>query len=434
MELRAYLAILWRRKWAIAITAAVTIAVTLIGTLLATPTYVASATLRVSPAVGGAGERLGWDDLQYSDRLRNTYSRIATSRPVLTELAQKLGVDRSPQQLAQQIAVEIPANTELIEITVKDSDPDLAARAANTLAEILIRDVIRPSTVAIVEPAIVPLEPVTPRKAVNVALGSLVGLVGGVGLAFLFENLDTRLYRTKQIEDITDLPTLGKIPTAGRGQRRVVSFNTNSPQDEAFRRLRTNILTLDDDLPLRTLVVTSAEPREGKSTIVCSLASALAQSGRKVVAVDADLRLPTLHRVFGLSNQVGLSDVLKQEVPLEKALQATDIPAVQVLTSGPLPPNPAELLGAPRTAELIEQLAQRFDMVLLDTPALLAVTDAAVLAPAVDGVILVVRRAQTRQEAVRAARRQLANVKAKVVGIVINRAEHDGDYHYYDRW
>jgi non-specific protein-tyrosine kinase len=377
---------------------------------------------------------LGWDDIQYSDRLRNTYARIVTSRPVLEELTRNLRSGRSARQIEEQIKIEIPANTELLQITVQDSDPAFASRAANLLAEILIREVIRPDAVSVIEPAIEPLAPSAPRKALNIALGSLVGLVGGVGLAFLFENLDTKLYRTKQIEDVTDLATLGKIPTVSRSQRRAGPFNSNSPQGEAYRRLRTNIFTLGQEAPLQTLVVTSAEPHEGKSTIVGGLASVIAQSGRKVLAVDADLRRPTLHKVFGLSNQVGLSNVLRQGVPLQKAVQATDSPGVQVLTSGPLPPNPAELLGEPRTAELIERLARQHDMVLLDTPSLLAVTDAAVLAPAVDGVVLVVRRAQTRQEAVRAAQRHLTNVKARIVGIVVNRAEADGDYHYYDRW
>jgi len=498
MELRAYLTILWRRKWVIAVTLAVTMTVVVVGTFAMTPTYTASATLRVATAAGGM---LDYTHYMYAERLMNTYAEIATGGPVLEELVQRLNLDEPPQ-----IEVEIVANTELLQITVENPSPILAREAANALAEILIarsrelyagggktaqeilgeqlaqiereldqarreyenlvaqspedseriaaasrsielkqetyamlleqyerariREAMLANTLSVVEPAVVPEAPSKPRKALNIALGFMVGLAGGMGLAFLFENLDTTLYTTEQIEKVTELSTLGKIPTARR-QRQITFFNGNSPQGEAFRRLRTNIFVLDHDAPLRTLLVTSAEQREGKSTIVVNLALAIAQSGRKVIVVDADLRRPTLHRIFDLSNKIGLSSILKQEVTLDEAVQDSNVPGVQVLTSGPLPPNPAELLDSPQMIALIEQLARRFDIVVLDAPSLLAVTDAAVLAPTVDGVVLVVERAQARREAVQAACRHLTGVKANSIGVVVNRAEQDGSYHYY---
>lgn len=293
-----------------------------------------------------------------------------------------------------------------------------------------VTEAIRTSTLSVVEPAVVPQAPSKPRKKLNIALGFMIGLAGGVGLAFLFENLDTTLYTTEQIEEVTELSTLGKIPTAKR-QRQIVFFNGSSPQGEAFLRLRTHIFTLDHDAPPQTLLVTSAEPREGKSTIVANLAFVIAQSSRKVIVVDGDLRRPTMHKIFDLSNEMGLSSILGQEATLDEAVQDSKIPGVQVLTSGPLPSNPAELLGSPQMTALIEQLVQQFDVVLLDTPSLLAVSDAAVLAPIVDGVVLVVGRARARREAVRAAHQQLADVKARSVGVVVNRAEQDASYHYY---
>jgi capsular exopolysaccharide synthesis family protein len=431
-ELRQYLAILWRRKWVIAITAAMTLIVTAVGTFMATPIYVASTTLRITPTPNGPDERLGWGDIQYADRLMNTYLTIATSRPVMEKLGQALRFTEPAQieELRKQIKVEIPANTELIQITAEDQDPMLAAEAANTLASILATDVIASNTVSVVEPAIAPENPSQPRKALNIALGLLVGLVGGMGLAFLFENLDTTLYTTKQIAQAAEAPILGQIPLA-RKQQQITCFNSNSPQEEAFRRLRTNLSMLNHATPLRTLLVTSAEPGEGKSTIVVNLAAALAKAGRRIIVVDGDMRLPTFHTIFDLPNQIGLSSVLKQRVALDTAVQASNIPGLHVLTSGPLPSNPAELLGSPHMIALIEQLTHWFDMVLLDTPSLLAVTDAAVLAPIVDSVVLVVGRDQARQEAVQAVYQQLLNVKAKSIGVVINRAEQNANYHYY---
>jgi succinoglycan biosynthesis transport protein ExoP len=499
MELRHYIAILWRRKWVIAVTLVVTVTVVVIGTLLATPTYAASTTLRVLTTTSGSVDWVDYD-IMYADRLMSTYANVATSGPVLEELVRRLGLDEPPQ-----IETEILANTELMQITVEDSNPILAREAANALAEILvaqsrelytgggrtaqeilseqlaqiedelnqarrqyeslvaqspedseriaaasraialkeetytmlleqyerarIREAMRANILSVVEPAVAPQAPSKPRKELNIALGFMVGLAGGVGLAFLFENLDTTLYTTEQIERVTELSTLGKIPIARR-QRQVI-FNGDSPQAEALRRLRTNIFALDHDAPLRTLLVTSAEPREGKSTIVANLAFAIAQSGRTVIVVDGDLRRPTLHRIFDLSNEMGLSSILNRDVTLDEAMQDSNVPGVQVLTSGPLPPDPAELLGSPQMTALIEQLAQQFDMVLLDTPSFLAVTDAAVLAPAVDGVVLIVGRAQAQREAVLAARQQLADVKAIAVGVVVNRAEQDSSHGYY---
>jgi succinoglycan biosynthesis transport protein ExoP len=525
MELRTYLAILWRRKWVIAVTLVVTVTVVVIGTLMATPKYVASTTLRVLTATGGSVDWVEYH-VMYADRLMNTYAQIATSGPVLEELVLKLSLDGPPQ-----IEVEVLANTELMQITVEDPNPILAREAANALAEILVTqsrelytgggrtaqeilseqlaqiedesnqarreyeslvtqspedseriaaasrsvelkqetyamlleqyerarvtEAIRANVLSVVEPAVVPQAPSKPRQALNIALGFMVGLAGGIGLAFLFENLDTTLHTTEQIEEVTELPTLGEISTARR-QRQIAFFNGNSPQGEAFRRLRTNIFALsfsvrdttvapdmafrrlptdifglDHDPPLQTLLVTSAEPKEGKSTIVANLAFAIAQSGRKVIVVDGDLRRPILHKIFDLSNEIGLSSILRQEVTLDEAAQDSKIPGVQVLTSGPLPPDPAELLGSPQMSALIEQLTQQFDMILLDTPAFPAVADVAVLAPSVDGVVLVVGRAQARGEAVRAARQQLTNVKARLVGVVVNRAKQDSSHRYY---
>ena len=156
----------------------------------------------------------------------------------------------------------------------------------------------------------------------------------------------------------------------------------------------------------------------------------MAQSGRNVLVVDADLRLPTIHKLFNMPNDAGLSNVLKHEARINEVVKHSPVPGVFVLTSGPTPPNPSELLGSSLMANLIKQMAQSFDIVLLDAPALLAVTDAGVLAQAVDGVMLVVSRAQAAQEAVRAARQQLDDVKAPTVGVVVNRAEQDSVHRY----
>ena len=202
---------------------------------------------------------------------------------------------------------------------------------------------------------------------------------------------------------------------------------------EAFRSLRTNLQYAALGSPLRILTVTAAGPDEGKSSITANLAVALAQGGTRVLAVGADLRRPALHRAFDLDHRVGLTSVLMGRMSLEEAVRHTEPWGVDVLPSGPLPPNPAELLGSRQMAALLEEMRQRWELVLLDTPPVVALSDAALLAARSDGVLLVVTAHQTPRDVVVAARRQLEQVGARILGVVLNRVRpsESGRYHYY---
>ncbi len=197
-----------------------------------------------------------------------------------------------------------------------------------------------------------------------------------------------------------------------------------SPISEAYRTLRTNLDFAGLDRALRTLVVTSAGVGEGKSTTLANLAVVSAQAGRKITLVDADLRRPTLHEIFGLDNSVGLTTMMMDEAVLASPpLQATGVEGLTVLTSGPLPPNPAELMGSRRMEEVIAALVERADQVLFDTPPVVAVTDAAVLATKVDGVLLVISAGKTRREVARAAVQRLQQINARLVGTVLTNVQ-----------
>jgi non-specific protein-tyrosine kinase len=302
-----------------------------------------------------------------------------------------------------------------------------------------VKEMSRTNMISVVEPAIVPLTPSKPNKVLNIGLGIIFGLIGGVGLAFLFENLfGSRLYSSKQIEEITELNTIGKIPSIER--RRLVGLKNKKsehyffPFNEAFRRLHVQILLQNNNLPSRysnkTFMITSSEPGEGKSTITSNLAIAIAQAGKKIIIVDCDLHIPKQHKNFLLPNTVGLSNLLNDPNTIG-AVQKTRYPGLFVITSGPQSPTPAKMLGSPNMTTLIQSLAKEYDIVLMDSPAFLAVADTAQLAPIVDGVVLVVRRNQIREEAVREACRQLADIKARVIGLVVNEAERSGTYYYY---
>ncbi|SDH74096.1 CpsD/CapB family tyrosine-protein kinase [Desulfosporosinus hippei] len=207
---------------------------------------------------------------------------------------------------------------------------------------------------------------------------------------------------------------------------------TKSPISEAYRTLRTNVQFTSVDTKTKKIMITSSGPREGKSTTVANLAVSIAQSGKSVLVIDADLRNPTQHKLFELGNLEGLSTFLVQDDQEKDFIKETPVPGVKVLTGGPIPPNPAELVGSQRMRRLIEEVSEQFDVVLIDTPPIIAVTDAAVLAQEVDGVILVLASGEVNKEYAQRAKDQLDKVGAKILGAVINKADlKTSEYYYY---
>jgi receptor protein-tyrosine kinase len=415
MELSSYLQILNRRIWIVVITTLAAV-VAFYFLQARTPTsYEATTVLRITPY---STTNPTFTTLAYAERIMNTYVEIATSSPVLDELRGRLGLTGGQPNDIE--AVVIP-DTELLRITAVDSNPILARDSANTLADMLLDvQVVRGINVSIIEPASTPKPPSITRTIMIGVLIVIVGFLGGAGLAFLFENLDTRLHTTEQIVSLTGLPLLGEIPSAKKRQN-VGWLVDLMPYADVFRRTRVNILTLSENTPLNSLLITSAEPDEGKSTIVANLARSMAQTGRTIAVLDTDLHCATIHTIFELPNEIGLSSVLEGKVKLSAALQESEFPGIHVLTSGPQFPAPAEALGSEEMREVLRQLLKQFDIVLLDTPAFLGVADAAMLAPHVDGVMLIVRRGSIREASLRTTCQQLLNVNANLIGVIVNR-------------
>jgi capsular exopolysaccharide synthesis family protein len=278
--------------------------------------------------------------------------------------------------------------------------------------------------------------PVRPRTQVNTALAGAVGAMLAVGVAFLVEYLDDTLKSPEDISRTLGLSTLGAIgQVKNDGGDLVTIAEPLSPVSEAFRVLRTNIQYTGVDKPIRTLLVTSAGPTEGKSTTVANLGVAMAQAGLRVVVVDADLRRPRLHKVFRVHPRGGLTGSLL-EGAMDGRLQPSEVEGLVILPAGDLPPNPAELLGSHRLQGLLEALLQHMDVVLIDSPPVLPVTDAAVLARNVDGVLLVVDVGETRREVARRAVESLRQVGANLIGVVLNRvpSRRSGYYYYYQEY
>lgn len=306
--------------------------------------------------------------------------------------------------------------------------------------------------VRVVDQALVPRFPVAPNRTMNVLAGLLGGLILGVGFAFALRFLDRRLRGPEAVEEL-GVTVLGVVPNvtaatstpAGKSRRRragggaapatssdlVVFDQPMSTAAECIRTVRTNLTFMAvGETRSKVWVVTSSQPQEGKTTIASNLAASMAQSGKSVLLIDTDLRRPRVHSSFGLSRERGVSTFVAGEASFESAIQRSRVPGLDVMTSGPVPPNPAELLHSPAFARLVETARQRYDLVIFDSPPLGAVTDAAIIGPQVDGVVVVVKSSETTRDALRSSLRQLRDVSAKVLGVVVNGFDFQSDSYY----
>lgn len=284
------------------------------------------------------------------------------------------------------------------------------------------------NNIVVVEPATQPISPVRPRTLQNTLLGAVIGLMLSIGLVFLIEYLDDRIRSPEQIDKVLKLPVVGLIAKTGNGyqgtdkHRLIAVREPRSPIVEAFRSLRTNIQFAGVDQPVRIVLVTSAGPAEGKSTVAANLAVVMAQAGLKVTLVDGDLRRPTLHKHFNQANHAGLTDVVLRDPNQWNGLTiASGVPNLSLLLSGSLPPNPSELLGSKRMQQLMDHLQQTSDVVIVDAPPLLPVTDALVLAPQTDGILMVIDYGHTRIGEALQGKTQLDQSGARILGVVMNK-------------
>jgi polysaccharide biosynthesis transport protein len=278
-------------------------------------------------------------------------------------------------------------------------------------------------------------EPVSPKIIQNTIIAALIGLLLAALAVFGLDALDDTLKTPEEVSTALNLPVLGVIFQHKIKLQPVALEEPRSPVAEAFRTLRTNIQYANVDEPLRTLLITSPLPGEGKTTISANLAVVFAHAGKRVYYADADLRHPTVHKKFGIPNNSGLTQlILDPDLPVAQFSQNGKVPGLHVVTCGDLPPNPAELLGSKKMATLLDKFKSESDLVILDSPPVLAVSDPAVLAPSVDGVILVLRPGKTTRRAALQAIDALRQVAAPLIGVVLNDVHTNGhSYSYYYR-
>lgn len=372
--------------------------------------------------------------------------------------------------LYNSLKIEIENKKNLMELLLRrQSETGVSARLRG----------LRTSNVRVVDKAQAPLHPSSPRKKLNMILALLMGLFGGVGLAFFFEWLDNSVKNFEDVEKATGLPGLGLIPTfsadgfrkgygyghkkrakekgkgkgkgldlKGEGEEKkekereiksvelITHFSPKSNFSEHYRSIRTTLLLSTPDGDLKSMVISSPLSQEGKTVTLCNLAVTFAQTNKMVLVVDSDLRKPKLHKIFRIKNLNGLTNYLTRSVEIRDLIKETQVPKLFLINAGPVPPNPVELLGSEKMANFIDNVKQHFDYVFFDTPPLLAVSDALVMGPKTDGVILTVWGGKTSREVLKKAKEKLDQHKIKTVGVILNNVnlkEHDYYYmrHYY---
>ncbi len=291
--------------------------------------------------------------------------------------------------------------------------------------QVRLAEIQTSTSVAQTQPAPIPTSPVSPKTAQNTLLAFVTGLLLAIGVVFAIDSLDDTIKNPEELRQKFGLHVLGVIAQHTQlAGKPITQDQPRSPVSESFRTLRTNVTYAAVDTPLRILMVTSPTPLDGKTTVCANLGVVFAQGGKKTVVVDGDLRRPMAYKRFGLVNTSGLSELfLQPQVSVDGSIQATEIPGLKVLTSGALPPNPAELMASKKMLDILEQINLDNDLVLVDTPPVLSVTDAAALAPSMDGVILVAKPGVTKMTAFKQTLEQLHGVRAKILGVVLNEVE-----------
>jgi non-specific protein-tyrosine kinase len=516
MELQTYLNLARKWLWLILLAAVLAGVSAFIVSRNQVPIYQATSTILINQA-RSAVQTSDYNDILTSQRMAQTYAKMLQDWEVQQQVAEELGLAGTFEQIRKDffIAVNVVPvrDTQLVNVQVESSDPELSAAIANTLPEVfgeinqarqqdryattrqaLQRDLtaveaemtatqqalsqlVEPETTAeqaeqarlqgvlrryetsyaallnsleqlrlteaqtadaitTTSAARAPTAPVRPRVMVNTLLALVVGAMLGLGGALLLEYFDDTVKTPDDVRKTAGLATLGGVVMlegANPDDRLVVRDMPRSPGAEAYRVLRTNLQFSSVDAPLATLLITSAGPGEGKSTTTTNLAVAMAQGDKRVILVDADLRRPSQHRLLHLVNNVGLSTALldKSRDPAVY-LQDTTVPNLRVMTTGPIPPNPAELLSSARMHEMIELLKGEADVVLFDTPPVLAVADTSILARQVDGTLLVVASGETRRDMVAQAMQSLKSVGVSPLGAVLNKlTQRKSGYYYY---
>lgn len=379
-------------------------------------------------------------DITINKSLVSTYGEIIQSKLVLNEVIDELSLDMSYETLKRNVNVSSVNNTEILNISVYNEDAVLAKDIANKIAEVFeseITEIYNIENISVIDQAVEAEEPYNIHPAKQFVIGTGLGFILSslvIVIAFYF---DDTIKNEEDIEREIKVPVLGCVPKYSNknGERTsdlIITQDSKSGISEAVRTLRTNLQFTSIDKKMKTILVTSSVPSEGKSFVAANLAVALAQSGHKVLLIDSDIRRGRQHRIFGFHNKKGLSNLLLEDAGqvYRSYINETDIPNLYLMFKGATPPNPSELLNSDKNKKLIESLANNFDTVILDGAPITGLADSLVLSTIVDGVIVVSVERETSKTLLETTKKSLDNVGANVIGVVLNKTEKSKSKYY----
>jgi capsular exopolysaccharide synthesis family protein len=405
------------------------------------------------PEVRTLKSQIEESDRQLAETKQRILARIEADYKTAVSREQRLRAE-----LETQRNETLRQNERAVNLSIKQQQVEASAQLYSSLLQKLndvdLLSTLTTTNIQILDRAQVPIIPARPRKLFNIGLSALGGLLAGVLLALFVEYLDNTVKSTSDVDRLLGLPSLGVVPALESLERRgrlalpklgaskrqsqpilILDQQHRSSFAEAFRSLRTSVLLSHAERPPRTILFTSSSPGEGKTTTAVNTAISLAQTGARVILVDGDLRKPGLHKMLNMKNQPGLSTYLTRAIDLDSVVDQNQIENLWIIASGPIPPNPSELLSSGKMREAVKLLSQQYDFVIFDSPPV-STPDALILSTMVDGVILVIRCGETPRELVHRAKQSLEDVNAKIFGVVLNRVDvqHDGYYYYYYRY
>lgn len=432
------------KGWPVIVLSAVVVgAFALVYSLLQTPEYSATSSLYVTSGTDDASSTAYQGSLASQQRV-TSYTKLISSDAVVQQALRDSKLGLSLDDAKADLSASATPDTVLLSISATSPDKATSAKLANAVASAMTSYVARLETptgggqplakLTVVSAATAGSSPVSPKTERNVALGAFVGLLFGALIVVIRLRLNNKVRSEADVALVSDIPVVGSVPSDDRLTKRgLINFREGATAAaEAFRKLRTNLTFTSVDKPARIILVTSAVAVEGKTTTAMNLAASLVEADNRVVIVDADLRRPQVNARSGLVGDVGLTNVLRGDGELNDLVQPTQVDGLWILASGTQPPNPAELLGTKRSGKALAELASSFDYVIVDSPPVLPVTDAVVLAQWVDGVLLVARFGSTKIPDLRDAHSQILAVQTPVIGFVLTETRGDkARYGYY---
>ena len=407
---------------------------------LTVPMYKSSTTVILGSNQDGAG--ITQSDISINNNLVSTYAEIITSRRVLEQVQKELNESYTYKELADEISVSSINNTQIIKITVEDNNALNAKIIANLVAEVFtveVPELYNLDNVHILDVAIEEDEPYNINVAKSSIIGGVLGLVISSGIFFVIYYFDRTAKSVEQVEEVLQMPILGSVEeTKNLKEELVVATNPKEIISEQIRTIRTNLQFTSADEKIKTILITSSIPSEGKSFISSNLATAFAQNNKKVLIVDCDMRKGRVNKIFKISNRIGLSNLLAykedDEENLEDYVFKTKIDNLYVIPRGKVPPNPSELLNSQKTAKLISLLSEIFDYIIFDGPPVNGLSDSLIMSDFVDRTIVVTSLNSAPIELLESTKKMLTNVNAKVAGVIVNkvpRRKGSGKSYYY---